>query len=237
MTRPPVGLSGIVGGPHDLLARGLCRAAASSPIVLPVTVSAPPWSRWLRPGACRRAARRPPVQVGRDVRAARLQVGDQRRALARSRSKSSMLERHARFVGDAPAGAAPRWSSRRWRRRRRSRSRSASRVRMSRGRTPRCSRSIDQLAGARARPRPCLGSAAGTLALPNGGTPRNSHAIAIVLAVNWPPQAPAPGQAWSSSSRSSRVAHLAGRVRADRLEHVLDGDVAGPEVPGAIEPP
>ena len=36
----------------------------------------------------------------------------------------------------------------------------------------------------------------GTLmALPNGATPRNSQAIAIVLAVNWPPQAPAPGQA------------------------------------------
>ena len=35
--------------------------------------------------------------------------------------------------------------------------------------------------------------------------PRNSSAVDIVLAVNWPPQAPAPGQAadsmaWSSSA-------------------------------------
>ena len=32
----------------------------------------------------------------------------------------------------------------------------------------------------------------------------NSNAIAIVLAVNWPPQAPGPGQAWSSRSPTRR---------------------------------
>ena len=46
--------------------------------------------------------------------------------------------------------------------------------------------------GARDR-RPCPGRRAGTLALPNGEMPRNSHTVAIVLAVNWPPHAPAPG--------------------------------------------
>ena len=38
---------------------------------------------------------------------------------------------------------------------------------------------------------------------PRGLMPRKSITIAIVLAVNWPPQAPAPGQATSSSSCTS----------------------------------
>jgi hypothetical protein len=33
------------------------------------------------------------------------------------------------------------------------------------------------------------------------------------------------------------VGHLAGGVRADRLEDVLDRDVAARKRPGAIEPP
>ena len=64
--------------------------------------------------------------------------------------------------------------------------------------------------------------------------PSTSNAIAIVLAVNWPPQAPAPGEAASSSSCSSSSVMLAGGVRADRLEHLLDRHlgalvVAGPD--------
>ena len=43
----------------------------------------------------------------------------------------------------------------------------------------------------------------------------------MVLAVNWPPQAPADGQATCSSSSRSSSRHLADRVQADRLEHVL----------------
>ena len=46
-------------------------------------------------------------------------------------------------------------------------------------------------------------SSAGTIAVPAGEIPSASNAIAIVLAVNWPPQAPAPGEAASSSSCSS----------------------------------
>ncbi len=68
------------------------------------------------------------------------------------------------------------------------------RVRMSRGLTPRFNRSITSVPQFLATAS-LTSSTAGTLALPNGATPRNSHAIAIVLAVNWPPQAPAPGQA------------------------------------------
>ena len=43
-------------------------------------------------------------------------------------------------------------------------------------------------------------SIAGTIAEPIGETPIASNAQAIVLAVNWPPQAPAPGLAQPSSS-------------------------------------
>ena len=72
---------------------------------------------------------------------------------------------------------------------------------------------------------------------PRGEMPRKSSAVAIVLAVNCPPHAPAPGQAHASSACSSRVGHLPGGVRADRLEHVLDRHVAGRwKRPGAIEP-
>ena len=48
-----------------------------------------------------------------------------------------------------------------------------------------------------------LGFSAGTIAAPIGEIPSTSSAIAIVLAVNWPPQAPAPGLATFSSSISS----------------------------------
>ena len=46
-------------------------------------------------------------------------------------------------------------------------------------------------------------SSAGTIEEPAGEMPSTSKAIAIVLAVNCPPQAPAPGEATSSSSWSS----------------------------------
>jgi hypothetical protein len=48
-----------------------------------------------------------------------------------------------------------------------------------------------------------LGSSAGTIENPDGEIPKTSNAIAIVLAVNWPPHAPAPGEATDSSSASS----------------------------------
>ena len=49
-------------------------------------------------------------------------------------------------------------------------------------------------------------SSAGMSFRPAGLMPRNSRAVAIVLAVNWPPQAPAAGHATDSSSwRSAAV--------------------------------
>ena len=68
------------------------------------------------------------------------------------------------------------------------------RVMMSRGRTPPRTRLITRSPAARATSA-FFGSVAGTLPLPSAAMPRNSLAIAIVLAVNWPPQAPAPGHA------------------------------------------
>ena len=82
---------------------------------------------------------------------------------------------------------------------------------------------------------------------PDGLMPRKSSAIAIVFAVNWPPHAPAPGQATDSSSCSSAALERAGGVRADPLEDVLDGHVLAAEAarrdravvehePGDVEP-
>ncbi len=53
-----------------------------------------------------------------------------------------------------------------------------------------------------------FGSTAGTPLNPIGETPSISNAVAIVLAVNWPPHAPAPGQARLSISPSSRASIL-----------------------------
>ena len=47
------------------------------------------------------------------------------------------------------------------------------------------------------------GSSAGMPLRPAGESPRNSTTMVIVLAVNWPPQAPAPGHAAFSTSYSS----------------------------------
>ena len=80
-------------------------------------------------------------------------------------------------------------------------------------------------------------SSAGTIAEPAGEIPSASKAQAIVLAVNWPPQAPAPGLATVLHLEQFLIGHLAGGVGADRLEHVDDGDVLAVQRPGAIEPP
>ena len=56
---------------------------------------------------------------------------------------------------------------------------------------------------------------AGTIAEPRREIPSASNAQAIVLAVNWPPQAPAPGLATSSSSASSSSVMSPGVVGAD----------------------
>ncbi len=72
----------------------------------------------------------------------------------------------------------------------------------------------------------CLsGDVAGTPERSMGEIPRNSQAMAMVLAVNWPPQAPAPGQAEASSTSSAASSIWPRGVRADAFEYILDGDV------------
>ena len=63
---------------------------------------------------------------------------------------------------------------------------------------------VDRRAGPRPRPpSPCASTSAGMPFAPAGERPMNSRIVDIVLAVNWPPHAPAPGQATDSSSCSS----------------------------------
>ncbi len=66
---------------------------------------------------------------------------------------------------------------------------------------------------------------AGGEADPSGAMPSASEIEAIVLAVNIPPQDPAPGQAFRSISSSSPALISPSAYRADALEDVLDGDV------------
>ncbi len=73
---------------------------------------------------------------------------------------------------------------------------------MSLGRCPRASTSITSLPVWNATSA-LFALTAGTIENPDGEIPSASNAIAIVFAVNWPPQAPAPGDATFSSSVSS----------------------------------
>ena len=79
---------------------------------------------------------------------------------------------------------------------------SASRVTICEGRTSsRTSCITSSPAFSAASPLPRL--SAGMPFIPPGERPRNSSAVDIVLAVYWPPQAPAPGQAADSTACSS----------------------------------
>ena len=79
---------------------------------------------------------------------------------------------------------------------------------------------------------------AGTSFAPIGERPIIDSAIAMVLAVNWPPHAPAPGQAALLDLLQALVVERAGAVRADRLEHFLDRNVLCRRWrPGMMVPP
>ena len=80
-------------------------------------------------------------------------------------------------------------------------------------------------------------SSAGTIAEPPGEIPSASNAQAIVLAVNWPPQAPAPGLATSSSERrsSSDISPAAWAPTASKRSTIVTSWPC--QRPGAIEPP
>ena len=72
---------------------------------------------------------------------------------------------------------------------------------------------------------------------PIGVMPMTSKAQAIVLAVNWPPQAPAPGlaQSSSSSSSSSDISPVAWAPIASKTSWIVTSWPC--QRPGRIEPP
>ena len=113
---------------------------------------------------------------------------------------------------------------------------SASRVITSLGRWPRASTSITSLPASNAT---CafVASIAGTSLGPIGEMPSTWNAIAIVFAVNWPPQAPAPGLATSSSacSSSSVIFPAAWAPTASKTSWIVTSTPL--KCPGAIEPP
>ena len=82
-----------------------------------------------------------------------------------------------------------------------------------------------------------MASSAGTSLGPIGEMPSTWKAIAIVLAVNWPPHAPAPGLATSSSacSSSSVIFPAAWAPTASNTSWIVTS--APWKRPGAIEPP
>ncbi len=84
---------------------------------------------------------------------------------------------------------------------------------------------------------PLAASSAGTIALAPGEMPSTSKAMAIVFAVNWPPQAPGPGEAWSSrsSSSSSDMSPAAWAPTASNTSWIVTS--LPRHRPGEIEPP
>ena len=70
-----------------------------------------------------------------------------------------------------------------------------------------------------------------------GEIPRKAVATDMVLAVNWPPQAPAPGQAASSISRSSSSVMFPA-AWAPTASYTSCSVIASPRYrPAAMEPP
>ncbi len=128
------------------------------------------------------------------------QVADQRRLLADA-IEVVHGQRQAQSHARSRSGAAPRWSSRPSATAAIAFS-SASRVMILDG-VSLPDQIHDHSSGLRLAS--ALSAAiAGTPVSPIGEMPRNSPAIAIVFAVNWPPQAPGPGHAAASSASSCR---------------------------------
>ncbi len=110
------------------------------------------------------------------------------------------------------------------------------RVMMSRGLTPARTSVITRSPASRPMPA-FFGSVAGTLPLPSAAMPRNSLAIAMVFAVNCPPQAPAPGHAASSSVHISASLSVPAALAptASNTSWIVTGLPC--HCPGAIDPP
>ncbi len=112
----------------------------------------------------------------------------------------------------------------------------AARVRIWLGRRSSATRRM-MISPARIAAPPLRGSTAGMSLSPIGDSPIISLTIAMVLAVNWPPQAPAPGQATSSSARSSlsSIRPAAVAPTASNMSWIVTS--LPRKLPGMIDPP
>ena len=113
---------------------------------------------------------------------------------------------------------------------------SDSRVMMSLGRWPRASTSMTSCP-ARNATSSLPSYWAGTPESRIGEMPSISNAIAIVLAVNWPPQAPKPGEAASSISLSSSSVILPAACAPTASKTCMIVISSPLRRPGEIEPP
>ena len=113
---------------------------------------------------------------------------------------------------------------------------SAARVTMRRGRRSLRTRSSTSSPAPRAAPA-FSAAMAGTPLACIGDTPSSSQTVAIVFAVNWPPQAPGPGQAASSRAPSSAsvIRPAACAPTASKTSWMVTSRPS--QRPGAIEPP
>ena len=235
MTRPPVGVIGSDTGRTTSWPAVSTAASATSPMVRPVTVRQSPWSS---PASCSRRATRPiPPARYRSVATKRppglRSASSGVRPLTRSKSSIRRSTSASRAIAsrcrtalvEPPVAATAAIALSR-----------ASRVTMRRGRRSFRTRSMTS-APARRQASPFSASIAGTPLALIGETPSSSQTVAIVFAVNCPPQAPGPGQAASSSarSRSPLIRPAACAPTASNTSWIVTSRPS--HRPGAIEPP
>ena len=232
-------LQRIVERPDDLLPLSPPQpSAASSPSVRPVTVVA---SACMRPASTSRfATSRTPtgaVEVRRP-RTGRRASGRRSAASASRSGRSRRSSARRRPRGPPRAGGAPRWWSLRWRPPTRSRSRALRVMIIALGRRSSLDQLHDQAAAVLGDLTLAAPSSAGTIPLPIGEMPSASNASAIVLAVNCPPQAPAPGERCGLELGQLVVVDARPR-RARRPPRRRPGSSrrGRGNGPGAIEPP
>src|SRR5450759_431318 len=112
----------------------------------------------------------------------------------------------------------------------------AARVRIFAGVRPSARRSMTSRPAARAT-RAFAGAVAGTSFAPIGEMPRNVSAVAMVFAVNWPPHAPAPGQAPASTSQSPASESFPAECAPTASKTSWIVTSFPPTCPGSIDPP
>src|SRR3954453_2347693 len=229
IARPPVGFSGVSIGTTTSCPGVSTTAVATSASVRPSTVGESPWTSpafkssratsATPPAACRSTAtKRPPglMSATTGVRSAMRSNSSIVRSMPSSWAIASRCS--TPFVEPPVAAIAAAAFS------------SASRVTSADGRMSSRTRRIATFPASYAASR-FPGSAAGTSFSPAGEIPRKSRTVAIVLAVYWPPHAPAPGHATPSSSCPS--AFVIDPAAAGSMTNAEVHELEGVACPGA----